>query len=1193
MHDLNGLKVCFLAGTLGQGGAERQLYYMLRALKERGAEPRVLSLTEGEYWEHRIKEIGVPVTWVGQSRSRLRRLRAIIRELRREPALILQSQHFYTNIYAAAAARVLGIREIGAIRSDAISEVDANSARLGWMSLRTPRAIAANSLQAIENAVKLGSKRSRLHFLPNVVDISQFTTAENHQSDTVRVLTIGRMVRPKRLDRFLRVLATVQQASFVRTCGIIVGDGPDRSHLEADAKSLGLGPEAVEFCGLRSDVARFYHDADVFLLTSDWEGTPNTVLEAMASGLPVVATRVGGLSALVRHGENGYLVDPNDEAGLAEAVLDLVQNRAKRILFGERSRELVKEEHDLRKLADEFSELYNDVLEGCSTKASRDETQDVPRSLARRLLVITSVVHYYSEGNLFAYGPYAFELNIWAKLFPNIVLAAPCRTAAPPGDALPLASNIAIAAQPEMGGTSLLAKARQIVMLPYAIGRLVAATSGVDAIHVRCPGNLGLLGLLISPLIRRKRIAKFAGQWSWFDGESWTVGLQRKLLRSRWWNAPVTVYTDKSNEPDHVIPFFASSLTKSQMVEATLSASARETCPPSHVLYAGRLSAAKNVHVLLDAIAAVGAENSALRCTIVGEGPVRSALENQAAALGISDRVIFAGGVPPGEVFTFYKSADILVLASQTEGWPKTLTEGMAFGLVCIGSNRGLTKKILGEGRGLVVTPGDSLSLASALRRAGQMSPDALRTMRAKAAGWAGQYSADRFAESLEQLLKDRWNARSQVKARHSVQRYNAGGASRLGVMHVTDTLDIGGAERMAVGLVNLLPRDRFEPHLCTTRRSGLLADVVAGDVNQLSLNRRSTFDIRAMWRLVRYVRTHDIRILHAHGTAVFVSAAASLFAPYPAVVWHIHYGRHAAQRSAGWQYRAIRARIGWSIAVSEALARWAINVIGMPSKCVSYVPNFSVPSRLEGPIDLPGQKGSRIVCVANFLPEKDHLNLVDAMSRVVQVRPDAHLLLVGGGEDSQWGRVVLAQVERVGLKKNVSFLGQRRDVVAILKGSDIGALGSKIEGLPLALIEYGEQSLPVVVTSVGQCPDVVDHGKAGLVVQPCNSVELADAILRLLGSPSDRAEMGRALHERVSTLFNAVSSVDSVHGIYDRLFPDGKRSSTRSHDLDVVIAREITSSPMWPDTATDWGKKHVPVHSQQAGDRHLVENYD
>src|SRR5215510_2403397 len=107
MLDLPKLNICFVAGTLGQGGAERQLYYMLRELRENGATPRLLSLTRGEFWESRISELGVPITWIGESPSRLKRLSKIIATLRAEPPDVLQSQHFYTNLYVAGAARAL------------------------------------------------------------------------------------------------------------------------------------------------------------------------------------------------------------------------------------------------------------------------------------------------------------------------------------------------------------------------------------------------------------------------------------------------------------------------------------------------------------------------------------------------------------------------------------------------------------------------------------------------------------------------------------------------------------------------------------------------------------------------------------------------------------------------------------------------------------------------------------------------------------------------------------------------------------------------------------------------------------------------------------------------------------------------------------------------------------------------------
>ncbi|HEX6964840.1 MAG TPA: glycosyltransferase, partial [Gemmatimonadaceae bacterium] len=247
MRDLAGLKICFVAGTLGQGGSERQLYYMLQALLHEGAQPRVLCLTSGEYWEQPIRELGVAVTWVGQSHSRIRRLRRIIDALREDPPRIVQSQHFYTNIYVTAAARWLGLEEIGALRSNGISEIGANQAVFGRVSLHTPRMIAANSRAGIDNAVTLGVHRSRMHFLPNVVDTARFSTPSRSANGAVHLLTVGRMVPAKRFDRFIRVLADVRQRSRTPVKGTIVGDGEERAQLELLAQRAELLPDGLEF----------------------------------------------------------------------------------------------------------------------------------------------------------------------------------------------------------------------------------------------------------------------------------------------------------------------------------------------------------------------------------------------------------------------------------------------------------------------------------------------------------------------------------------------------------------------------------------------------------------------------------------------------------------------------------------------------------------------------------------------------------------------------------------------------------------------------------------------------------------------------------------------------------------------------------------------------------------------------------
>src|SRR3982074_3743712 len=100
---------------------------------------------------------------------------------------------------------------------------------------------------------------------------------------------------------------------------------------------------------------------------------------------------------------------------------------------------------------------------------------------------------------------------------------------------------------------------------------------------------------------------------------------------------------------------------------------------------------------------------------------------------------------------------------------------------------------------------------------------------------------------------------------------------NRIGVMHVVDTLDAGGAERVAVNLVNSIPREKYKPFLCNTRKDGLLSDLVGSDVGRLRLRRKGRFDFRALRLLVSFIGENKIQLLHAHGTSLFIAQIASL----------------------------------------------------------------------------------------------------------------------------------------------------------------------------------------------------------------------------------------------------------------------------------------------------------------------------
>lgn len=362
--------------------------------------------------------------------------------------------------------------------------------------------------------------------------------------------------------------------------------------------------------------------------------------------------------------------------------------------------------------------------------------------------------------------------------------------------------------------------------------------------------------------------------------------------------------------------------------------------------------------------------------------------------------------------------------------------------------------------------------------------------------------------------------------------------------MHIVDTLDAGGKERVAVNFVNTMPRDRYRMSLCTTRRDGALAELVADDVDRIRITRRFRLDPSAITQTVAFVRAHGIDLLHAHGSSLFHARLVAQFAPYPAVVWHDHYGRCADDDRSVWLYRTATAGIGGVIAVNSQLAEWARTTLRVPADRVWYVPNFAVTSAASAadPADLslPGTPDTRVVCVAHFRPQKDHVTLIEALAAIVRACPDAHLLLVGEPLESEYSQSVHRAISAHRLERHVSILGLRKDVPAILRASAVGVLSSESEGLPLALIEYGNCGLASVATSVGECAAVLDEGRAGLLVPPKDPSALASAVTSLLASRERRRDLGARLQAHVGRFYSQTQGVRRVHEIYDAVLgPD------------------------------------------------------
>jgi glycosyltransferase involved in cell wall biosynthesis len=194
--------------------------------------------------------------------------------------------------------------------------------------------------------------------IPNGVDVARARRARPGDPGPLRVLAVGRLRAPKDFRTLVRAVAALGP----HACRVLVaGEGPDRPLLAAEIDALGLRGRVV-LAGERHDVARLLAYAHVFVLPSRSEGHPVSVLEAMAAGVPVVASRVGGIPEQVADGETGLLVEPGDVDGLAAALRRLAADPALRRRLGEAGRARAEEAFDLPAFRRAHLEVYSREL---------------------------------------------------------------------------------------------------------------------------------------------------------------------------------------------------------------------------------------------------------------------------------------------------------------------------------------------------------------------------------------------------------------------------------------------------------------------------------------------------------------------------------------------------------------------------------------------------------------------------------------------------------------------------------------------------------------------------------------------------------------------------------------------------------------------------------------------------------------
>jgi len=290
--------------------------------------------------------------------------------VRRNLIQIVHSYGFYPNVFTVPVARLAGASIVVASIRNTCDLLTPLQRRLQKLVCRLADCVLVNAEAIRENLVEEGYDPSKIVVIRNGIALSRFAKRERAAAirqelgfpPTARLVGLFSRLNPMKGIPYFLDAASVLAERFPDVCFLVVGDGAIRPELEERARRMGLG-QRIAFTGFRSDVPELLSEAAVSVLPSLSEGTSNTLLESMAAGIPVIATRVGGNPEVIEDGVSGLLVPPRDSAALAAATARLLEDEALAARLGEAGMRRVSELFSIEGSVHETEHLYQRLVE--------------------------------------------------------------------------------------------------------------------------------------------------------------------------------------------------------------------------------------------------------------------------------------------------------------------------------------------------------------------------------------------------------------------------------------------------------------------------------------------------------------------------------------------------------------------------------------------------------------------------------------------------------------------------------------------------------------------------------------------------------------------------------------------------------------------------------------------------------------
>jgi glycosyltransferase involved in cell wall biosynthesis len=614
--------------------------------------------------------------------------------------------------------------------------------RTAWLYRRIEQLLArftdrliAVSDEVRDELVALGvAPASKFVVVPLGFDLSSFTVdglarqqarervrAELGIPEGARVVTlIARLVPIKRVDRFLRVASVLHDLMDVRF--LVVGDGHLREHLQSSPEARALGDRLV-WAGFRRDMPAVCFASDVVVLTSDNEGTPVSLIEAQAAGVPVVSVDVGGAASVVKDGETGFLVPSTDVEAFAHAVREICCDPDLADQLGNAGRARACSRFELNRLVDDTIRLYEEP-----TARRRDRTAPIQAAKPARIVQVLSRLNIG--------GPAIQAITLTERLSERGYATTLIR-----GHEEPDEGNMDHLAQ-ELGVEPVLVPSlrrnpgwRDLPALVALVRIMRRERPQIVHTHAAKGGALGRIGALIASIGRGERpvlLHTFHGHSLSGYFAPRTAWLYRRIeqLLARFTDRLIAVSDEVRDElvalgvaPASkfvVVPlgFDLSSFT----VDGLARQQARERVRAELGIPEGarvvtliaRLVPIKRVDRFLR-VASVLHDLMDVRFLVVGDGHLREHLQSSPEARALGDRLVWAGFRRDMPAVCF--ASDVVVLTSDNEGTPVSLIEAQAAGVPVVSVDVGGAASVVKDGEtGFLVPSTDVEAFAHAVR---------------------------------------------------------------------------------------------------------------------------------------------------------------------------------------------------------------------------------------------------------------------------------------------------------------------------------------------------------------------------------------------------------------------------------------------------------------------------------------------